>query len=136
MSFPPCVIILANNANKRKNSNKIIVRNHRFDRHKCGTIFVSKKNILIEWKKKKILNFQNSSKPNRKIVKKKAKSITLAQKIQDSTFTWHGTGTSIKTIGVKLVLGAKFPPLSKMIRPYKYFPHISKLPPLTYKRTL
>jgi hypothetical protein len=91
MSFPPCVIILANNANKRKNSNKIIVRNHRFDRHKCGTIFVSKKNILIEWKKKKILNFQNSSKPNRKIVKKgKIDNLSAKNTGQYIYLAWYG----------------------------------------------
>ena len=53
MSFPPCVKIWANNTKKRKNSYKIIVRNHRFARHKCGTIFVSKKHINKMEKAKK-----------------------------------------------------------------------------------
>ena len=40
-------------------------------------------------------------------------------------FSWLGTGTSIKSGGIKLVLWAQTSPLSEMMRSCKCFPHLS-----------
>ena len=53
----------------------------------------------------------------------------------DSSLSWLGTGTSIKSAGVKLVLWSQTSTLSDMMRPCKSFPHVSKMPIPTYNVT-
>jgi hypothetical protein len=55
--------------------------------------------------------------------------------VHDCSLSWLGTGTSIKRGGVKLVLWIQIFPLSEMMRSCKGFPHVSKMPTLTYNQT-
>ena len=58
----------------------------------------------------KILHiFGTFSKSNKKIVETETKSISLTHKYMIALLSWFGTGTSIKSGGVKLVLWAKLP---------------------------
>ena len=45
--------------------------------------------------------------------------------IHDCSHSWLGTGTSIRSGGVKLDLQAYTSPLSEMVQPCKSFPHVS-----------
>ena len=68
----------------------------------------------------------------RKIVETDPKSILLTH-IHDRSLSWIGTGTSIKSGGVKLVLWTQTSILSDIKRSCKCFPHASKLSNPTYK---
>jgi hypothetical protein len=48
---------------------------------------------------------------------------------------WFGSGISINNGGMKLALWAQTSTLSEIMRLYKCFPHMNKMPLLTYKRT-
>ena len=53
---------------------------------------------------------------------------TPCTQIHDRSLFWIGTGTSIKSGGVKLVfVCAQTCPLSETMRSCKYFPHVSKI---------
>ena len=52
--------------------------------------------------------------------------------ICDSSLSWLGTGTSVKSGWVKLVFWAQISSLSEMMQSCKCFPHVSKLSTLTY----
>ena len=84
------------------------------------------------------------------LMKRKTKNTTLSEKLQkyDSknlgrgkidvpqidyrSFSWLDIGTSIKSGRIKLVLWAQSYPLSEIMRSWKCFPHVSKMPTLTY----
>jgi hypothetical protein len=61
---------------------------------------------------------------NYKIVVK-GKIDTLNTQIHDNSLSLFGTGTSINSCGVKLVLWALIFPLSEMMLPYKCLPQLS-----------
>ena len=52
--------------------------------------------------------------------------------IHDRSLFWLGTGTSIESGGVKLVLWAQSTPLSEMMWSCKCFLHVSKMSTFTY----
>jgi hypothetical protein len=52
--------------------------------------------------------------------------------ICDSSLSWLGTGTSVKSGRVKLVFWAQIFSLSEMMQSCKCFPYVSKLSTLTY----
>jgi hypothetical protein len=54
--------------------------------------------------------------------------------IHDLSCSWIGTGTSIKSGGVKLILWSQTSPLSEMMRSCKCFPRVSKMSTLTYNQ--
>jgi hypothetical protein len=70
----------------------------------------------IKWKTKqnKTPHCPNNSKSNIKIVER-GKSDTTNTQIRDRSISWFGTGTSIKSGGIKLVLWVQFFPLSEMM---------------------
>ena len=53
--------------------------------------------------------------------------------IHDHSLTWLGTGTSIKSAWIKLVLSPSFI-LSEIVRSCKCYPHMNKMPTLRYNR--
>ena len=71
---------------------------------------------------------------NRKIVERGEINTSNTQ-IDDSSLSWLDTGTSIKSTGAKLVLWSQTSTLSDMMRPCKFFPHMSKIPIPTYNMT-
>jgi hypothetical protein len=48
---------------------------------------------------------------------------------------WFGSGISTNNGGMKLVVWAQTSTFSEIMRLYKCFPHMNKMPLLTYKRT-
>ena len=74
--------------------------------------------------KNKYTTLRTVPKSNRKIVENKAKLLPL--NIIDRSLSLHGTGSSIKSGRVKLVLWGQSTPLSEMTLPCKCFPNVSK----------
>jgi hypothetical protein len=69
---------------------------------------------------------RNNSKNKKIVVKKGVISIPLTHiYMTDRSLSWLGTGISTKSDGVK-------PHLSEIMRSYKCFQHVSKMPTLTY----
>ena len=60
-----------------------------------------------------------------KICRKTETKLILLTQIHDKPLSWLGTGTSIISGGVKLVLWAQSSPLSEMMTSYKCFLHAS-----------
>ena len=73
-------------------------------------------------------------KSNIKIVER-GKTDTGNTQAQKRSFSLLGTGTSIKSGGIKLALWTHTSPLSEMMRSCTFFPHMSKIPTLTYNRS-
>ena len=62
-------------------------------------------------------------------------SMPLTNKYMTSHFPgFNGAGTSMKSDGGQLVLWAQTSALSEVMRSCKCFPHVSKMPTLTYNR--
>ena len=75
--------------------------------------------------KNKNTTLRTVPKSNRKIVENKAKLLPL-NIIDRFELSLHGTGSSIKSGRVKLVLWGQSTPLSEMTWPCKCFPNVSK----------
>jgi hypothetical protein len=69
-------------------------------------------------------------KSNIRIVERGKSDIPNTQ-IHDRSLSWIGTGISIKSGGVKLVLWAQSSPRFEMMLSCKCFRHVSKMPPIT-----
>ena len=52
--------------------------------------------------------------------------------LHDSSLSWLGTGTSIKSGGVKRVLWTQTSSISEMMRSWKCFPYVSNMQALAY----
>ena len=89
--------------------------------------------LWIKWKTNKYHTVRTIPKSNIKIVKRSKIDITNTQ-IHDGSCSWLGTGTSIKSGWIKLVVCAQTPPLSEMMPSCTCFPHVSKMSTLTYNR--
>ena len=79
-----------------------------------------------------IFEFVFVSKSNIKIVER-GKIDICNTPMHDLSHSLHGTGTSIKSVGYKLVLWAQTSTLSEMMRPCKCFPRARTMPSLIYK---
>ena len=82
----------------------------------CQSQYSKKKNTALSEQ------FQNLIEKSQK----EAKSIPQTQ-IHDRLLSWLGTGTSIKSGGIKLVLWDQISPLSEMMRSCKYIPCVIKM---------
>ena len=60
----------------------------------------------------------------------KGKIDILTHKLHDCSLCWLGTGDSIKSDRVKLVLWGQISPLVEKMQPYKCVSHVSKMPTL------
>jgi hypothetical protein len=89
--------------------------------------------LWIKWKTNKYHTVGTIPKSNIKIVKRSKIDITNRQ-IHDGPCSWFGTDTSIKGGWIKLVLCAQTSSLSEMMPSCTCFPHVSKMPTLTYNR--
>jgi hypothetical protein len=83
--------------------------------------------FLIKW------NTKNTTMSEQNPIKKtieRDKIDTLNTQMHDRSHSWLCTDTSIKSGGDELGLWVKGFPLTEMMRSYKCFPHVSKIPTL------